>query len=101
MKQKIILKKAEIFKDEDNKVKEKIEIKYTLENYCNNILEEINDNKIKSHFSGNEKKQILNWIKDSNEILQEKDKFYIKAKEIENIFIPIMKKNLYENRKKS
>ena len=90
-----LLKEAEKFKDEDNKVKERIEAKNGLEQYCYQVRQTINDAKLKDKFSEDEKKQIegkvdevLKWVNDNPAAA--KDEYDSKMKEIEGIFNPIM-----------
>ena len=92
-----LVKEAEKFKDEDNKVKERIEAKNGLEQYCYQVRQTINDAKLKDKFSEDEKKQIegkvdevLKWVNDNPAAA--KDEYDSKMKEIEGIFNPIMQK---------
>ena len=92
-----LVKEAEKFKDEDNKVKERIEAKNGLEQYCYQVRQTINDAKLKDKFSEDEKKQIegkvdevLKWVNDNPAAV--KDEYDSKMKEIEGIFNPIMQK---------
>jgi len=92
-----LVKEAEKFKDEDNKVKERIEAKNGLEQYCYQVRQTINDAKLKDKFSEDEKKQIegkvdeaLKWVNDNP--AASKDEYDSKMKEIEGIFNPIMQK---------
>ena len=92
-----LVKEAEKFKDEDNKVKERIEAKNGLEQYCYQVRQTINDAKLKDKFSEDEKKQIetkvdeaLKWVNDNP--VASKDEYDSKMKEIEGIFNPIMQK---------
>ena len=92
-----LVKEAEKFKDEDNKVKERIEAKNGLEQYCYQVRQTVNDAKLKDKFSEDEKKQIegkvdevLKWVNDNPAAA--KDEYDSKMKEIEGIFNPIMQK---------
>jgi L1 cell adhesion molecule like protein len=92
-----LVKEAEKFKDEDKKVKERIEAKNGLEQYCYQVRQTINDAKLKDKFSEDEKKQIegkvdevLKWVNDNPAAA--KDEYDSKMKEIEGIFNPIMQK---------
>ena len=67
-----LVKEAEKFKDEDNKIKERIESKNTLEQYCYQVRQTLNDEKLKDKFSADEKKQVetkvdevLKWVNDN------------------------------------
>ena len=88
---------AEKFKDEDNKVKERIEAKNTLEQYCYQVRQALSEEKLKDKFSEDEKKQIetkvdeiLKWTNDNP--AASKEEYDAKVKEIEAIFNPIMQK---------
>ena len=92
-----LVKEAEKFKDEDNKVKERIEAKNTLEQYCYQVRQALNEEKLKDKFSEDEKKQIetkvdeiLKWTNDNP--AASKEEYDAKVKEIEAIFNPIMQK---------
>ena len=92
-----LVKEAEKFKDEDNKVKERIEAKNTLEQYAYQIKNTLKDEKLKDKFSEDEKKQIeakvdevLKWTNDNP--AASKEEYDAKVKEIEAVFNPIMQK---------
>ena len=92
-----LVKEAEKFKDEDNKVKERIEAKNTTEQYCYQVKQSINDAKLKDKFTEDEKKQIegkvdevLKWVNDNP--AASKEEYDAKVKEIEGIFNPIMQR---------
>ena len=92
-----LVKEAEKFKDEDNKVKERIESKNTLEQYCYQVRQTLTDEKLKDKFSEDEKKQvgdkvdeILKWVNDNP--AASKEEYDAKVKEIEAVFNPIMQK---------
>ena len=92
-----LVKEAEKFKDEDNKVKERIEAKNSLEQYCYQIKQTMGDEKLKDKFSEDEKKQIetkldevLKWTNDNP--AASKEEYDAKVKEVEGIFNPIMQK---------
>ena len=92
-----LVKEAEKFKDEDNKVKERIEAKNTLEQYCYQVRQTLTDEKLKDKFSEDEKKQIeakideiLKWTNDNP--AASKEEYDAKVKEIEAVFNPIMQK---------
>ena len=81
------IKEAEKFKDKDNKIKERIEAKKGLEQYCYQIkhqIEQIIERKID---------EILKWSNDNP--AASKEEYDAKVKEIEAIFNPIMQK-IYE-----
>ena len=92
-----LVKEAEKFKDEDNKVKDRIEAKNSLEQYGYQVRQTIKDEKLKDKFSEDEKKQIenkvdevLKWVNDNP--AASKEEYDSKQKEIEAIFNPIMQK---------
>ena len=92
-----LVKEAEKFKDEDNKIKERIEAKNGLEQYCYQVKQTVNDAKLKDKFSEDEKKQIetkvdevLKWNNDNP--AASKEEYDGKVKEVESIFNPIMQK---------
>ena len=86
-----LVKEAEKFKDEDNKVKERIESKNTLEQYCYQVRQTLTDEKLKDKFSEDEKKQVgdkvdevLKWVNDNP--AASKEEYDAKVKEIEAVF---------------
>ena len=90
-----LVKEAEKFKDEDNKVKDRIEAKNSLEQYGYQVRQTIKDEKLKDKFSEDEKKQIetkvdevLKWVNDNP--AASKEEYDAKQKEIETIFNPII-----------
>ena len=92
-----LVKEAEKFKDEDKKVKERIEAKNHLEQYGYQIKQTLKDEKLKDKFSEDEKKQIegkvdevLKWLNDNP--AASKEEYDAKLKEIEAVFNPIMQK---------
>ena len=92
-----LVKEAEKFKDEDKKVKERIEAKNHLEQYGYQIKQTLKDEKLKDKFSEDEKKQIegkvdevLKWLNDNP--AASKEEYEAKLKEIEAVFNPIMQK---------
>ena len=92
-----LVKEAEKFKDEDNKVKDRIEAKNSLEAYGYQIKNTLKDEKLKDKFSEDEKKQIetkvdevLKWANDNP--AASKEEYDAKTKEIEAVFNPIMQK---------
>ena len=92
-----LVKEAEKFKAEDNKVKERIEAKNSAEQYCYQVKQTINDAKLKDKFTNDEKKQIegkvdevLKWVNDNP--AASKEEYDSKVKEVEGIFNPIMQR---------
>ena len=98
-----LVKEAEKFKDEDQKVKERIEAKNLYEQYCYQVKHTINDAKLKDEIEG-KVDEVLNWVNDN--LSASKEEYDTKVKEIEGIFNPILLKiyqsmfdkiNQYEN----
>jgi len=93
----LIVKEAEKFKDEDNKVKKRIEAKNGLEQYCYQVKLSLNNAKLKDIFSEDERKQIEKKVDEvliwsNNNPTAAKDEYDAKVKEVEAIFNPIMQK---------
>ena len=96
-----LIKEAEKYKQEDEKIKEKIESKNGLENYIYSMKNSIKDEKIKSKLSNEDILKIeeslekgLKWLDENQN--KSKEDYDEKKKEIENICMPIMMK-LYQN----
>jgi L1 cell adhesion molecule like protein len=92
-----MLADAEKYKKEDEIQRERISAKNSLESYCYNMKTSINDEKISSKLSDDDKSKInetvestFKWM-DSNQSA-DKDEFEHKLKEIEKICSPIMTK---------
>jgi heat shock protein 1/8 len=88
---------AEKYKHEDEKTRQKIEAKNSLENYAYNIRNTIRDEKFKEKISEIEKKnleskinEILNFIEANENI--EKEEFEAKENELKNLANPIISK---------
>jgi len=88
---------AEKFKDDDDKQKERISAKNSLESYCFNMKTTLDDEKVKDKISEDDKKAILDkcdetikWL-DANQ-LAEVEEFNDKQKEVEGICNPIITK---------
>jgi len=86
---------AERYKDEDEKMKNRIEAKNGLENYCFTIRNTLNDENLKDKFTEDDRKLIeeiskegLNWLE--NNSMAESSEMEAKQKEIESKFNPIM-----------
>merc|ERR1719273_2964579 len=91
---------AEQYKAEDEKQKERISAKNTLESYCFNMKSTIEDEKFKDKINDTDKETIskkceetIKWL-DANQ-LAEVDEFQDKQKEVEGICSPIISK-LYQ-----
>ncbi len=92
-----LVKEAEKFKAEDDKVKAKIEAKNQLEQYAYQVRQAMNEEKLKDKFTEDEKKklgekvdEILKWSNDNPQAA--KEEYDAKVKELEAIFNPIMQK---------
>lgn len=90
-----LIKEAEKYKDEDEKVRQRIEAKNQLEQLCYQYRQTMNEEKLKDKFSEEEKKQItdkteeaLKWGNDHP--AASKEEFESKIKELEAVFNPIM-----------
>ena len=88
---------AEKYKKEDDAQRERISAKNSLESYCFNMKTSINDDKLASKLSAEDKSKInetiestLKWMETNQ--LAEKEEFDHKLKEIEKICSPIMTK---------
>ncbi|CAF2479241.1 unnamed protein product [Rotaria sp. Silwood2] len=88
---------AEKYKKEDEVQRERISAKNSLESYCFNMKTSINDDKISSKISSDDKAKItetieaaLKWMETNQ--LAEKEEFEHKLKEVEKTCSPIMSK---------
>jgi len=95
-----MVRDAEQYKDEDNKQKDRISAKNSLESYAFNMKSTVEDEKLKDKISADDKQKILDkcsetlkWI-DSNQ-LAEKDEYEHQQKDLEKICMPIVTK-LYQ-----
>jgi heat shock protein 1/8 len=91
---------AEKYKKEDERQKERISAKNSLESYCFNMKQTIEDEKLVSKIGAEDKKKLLEacdealkWL-DNNQTA-EKDEFDHKQKDVEKICAPIITK-LYQ-----
>ena len=93
-----MVQEAEKFKDEDNAVKAKVEAKNGLENYCFQMKNTLNDEKIKDKISDEDKTTIEDISKEGLQYLESvgetasADELNAKQKELEAKFNPIMMK---------
>ncbi|XP_013790449.1 heat shock 70 kDa protein cognate 4-like [Limulus polyphemus] len=92
-----MVKDAEKYKDEDEKQKDRIQAKNSLESYCFNMKSTMEDEKLKDKISEDDKKKVLDkvdetikWL-DTNQ-MAEKEEFDHKQKELEGICTPIITK---------
>jgi L1 cell adhesion molecule like protein len=86
---------AEKYKDEDDKIRNRIEKKNGLENYCFQMKNQLDDEKMKDKFTEEDKtlitestKEVLQWLESSDEA--DVSLFEEKQKELEAKFNPIM-----------
>jgi len=96
-----MVREAEKYKDEDEKVKERVSAKNALEGYCFNMKQTIEDNNLKDKIPESDRKKILDACEDSLKWLEsnqlaEKEEFDHKQKDLENICKPIITK-LYQS----
>lgn len=94
-----MVKEAEVFKLEDNKIKMNIELKNKIESYCYNIKSTVLQNKNMKEKLGESLSTIdkiindtLIWLEDNQSTINLEEKY----KEIENIITPIIT-NTYKN----
>jgi L1 cell adhesion molecule like protein len=96
-----MVEESEKFKAEDEKQKERVDAKNSLESYCFNIQSTLEDNATKDKISDQERNSVLEkcnetiaWL-DKNQTA-ETNEFKEKQNEMEKIFTPIVK-TLYSN----
>ena len=92
---------AEKFKQEDEKQKNRIAAKNSLESYCFNMKSTLEDEKLKDKLSESDKDaiekkcdEIIKWL-DANQLAEEEE-FKDKQKEVESVCNPIITK-LYQS----
>merc|ERR1712147_435152 len=90
-----MVREAKQFKDEDNKIKERIEKKNGLESYCVQMKNTLSDEKLKDKFTDDDKKLIeeeankgLQFVQSNQEATTEE--YEAMQKEIEGKYNPIM-----------
>lgn len=95
-----MVRDAEKYKDEDEKQRDRLQAKNSLESYAFNMKSTIEDEKLKDKISDEDREKVLEkcneiirWI-DGNQ-LAEKDEFEHKQKELEKVCMPIVTK-LYQ-----
>jgi L1 cell adhesion molecule like protein len=95
-----MVRDAEKYKDEDDKQKDRISAKNSLESYAFNMKSTVEDEKLKDKISAEDKQKVLDkcnevvrWI-DSNQ-LAEKEEFDQQLKDLEKLCMPIVTK-LYQ-----
>merc|ERR1712213_102777 len=92
-----MVEESEKFKADDEKQKERIDAKNSLESYCFNIKSTIEDSNIKDKLDESERKMITEKCNEAIEWLERNqtadvEEFKDRQKELENTFNPIIKK---------
>jgi len=92
-----MVNEAEKYKNEDEAVKKKVEAKNHLENYCYQMKNTLNEEKLKEKFTEEDKKTIEEGSKEALQWMEsnpnaEADEIEAKQKELEGKFNPIMMK---------
>ena len=95
-----LIKEAEKYKDQDDKMRKKVEARNGLEAYCVNIKHTLNDDKLDGKFAPGEKESVLSKVNEveswmSNSMNAETEEYEAKQKELEQMFNPIASK-LYQ-----
>lgn len=92
-----LIKEAERYKEQDEKIRKRVEAKNALESYCVSIKHTMDDEKLKDKFDASEKEtvsakvtEVENWLSANQEA--DTGEFEAKQKELEGIFNPIMAK---------
>lgn len=92
-----LIKDAEKYKDQDEKMRKRVEAKNGLEGYCANIKHTVNDSNVQGKISEEEKSTLLNkisevenWISSNHNA--ETHEYEAKQKDLERIVNPIMSK---------
>ena len=95
-----LVKEAERFKKEDEKVRERIEARNALEQYAYQVRSTMKEEKLKAKFSEDDKRkvndkvdEVLKWCNEHPSA--DKGEYEAKTKEIEDVFNPIMR-NVYQ-----
>jgi len=90
-----LVKEAEKYKDEDDKLRAKVESKNQLEQFCYSMRTTMGEEKLKDKFSEDEKKELneyidkaLKWMNDHP--AAEKEEYEAQVKDLEAKFNPIM-----------
>jgi len=85
---------ADKFKAQDDAIRKKVEAKNGLENYCFQMKNTLNEEKLKTHFTAEDKATIEGAAAEGLQFLesdpQDADAINAKQKEIEGKFNPIM-----------
>ena len=92
-----MVQEGEQFKDEDQKLRKKVDAKNQLENYCFQMKNTLNDEKLKEKFSDEDKKVIEDIANEGMQYLESNqdanaEDYETKQKELESKFNPIMQR---------
>jgi len=92
-----MVQEGEQFKDEDQKLRKKVDAKNQLENYCFSMKNTLNDEKLKEKFSDEDRKVIEDIANEGMQYLESNqdanaEDYETKQKELESKFNPIMQK---------
>ncbi|PSN49645.1 Heat shock 70 kDa protein cognate 4 [Blattella germanica] len=92
-----MVREADQYQQEDDKQKERIAAKNSLESYCFSLKNTVEDTRLKNKISDSDRdvvmqrcNSVISWL-DTNQ-MAEKDEFEHQRKELERICMPIMKK---------
>lgn len=101
-----LVKEAERFKKEDEKVKERIEARNRLEQYVYQVRSTMKEEKLKALFKEEEVKrvndkveEVLKWCNECN--CADKEEYERKMKEVEEVFNPVMRRVYQQQQEKS
>ena len=92
-----LVKEAEKYKDQDDKMRKKVESRNSLEAYLVNIKHTVNDEKMEGKFGPGEKESVMSKVSEieswmSSNLNAETEEYEAKQKELERIFNPIASK---------
>lgn len=92
-----LIKEAEKYKDQDEKMRKKVEAKNGLEGYCVQVKHTLEDEKMKDKIDSSDREtikpkveEVERWLSSNQD--SDVDAFEAKQKELEAIFNPIMSK---------
>merc|ERR1711937_247404 len=90
-----MVNEAEKYKEEDDKLRQKVESKNKLESYCYQMKNTVEDEKMKDKISEEDKKKIIDkceegtkWMDDNSDAT--KEEYDDKQKEVESVCAPII-----------
>jgi len=92
-----MVQEAEQYKDEDEKMRKKVEARNGLENYCFQVKNTLTDEKLNGKFTDEDKQTIDDLVKEGLQFLEsnpdaDTENYESKQKELEAKFNPIMQK---------